>query len=565
MDVKSESITRRANTVLTDLQEEFKALYCRKDFQNALDRLERASLSSRPSRLRDLWDMLEDYGIEYEKRQETGYYKDLIQRTNIPDFLEDSMLYAIYKHFQEYPAPQEYMKRLVDRLSFSEDRWEQDTLRLRILKQFIKYGDYLKEWDFGGQPVIDEYSKDKQKKKKLNTVAEVLEGLDDGVFDILETATKAQKKPRGKYGLLKSADDLAEGKFREGEATRKLLYLFAMVYSMTYYSGAEGEQVDPMRDLERNLFQDYYTNNLMRFLSPDQQENLDEFELDPSGQAINYKNFAEMICLYYISRSMEPQEKLRKAKQMIDRVKGKGVRPGEGVPKDKKEADGETAYYRGLFISDILELREEAFETFLLENYNCDPRVGNREKGVFQLETEQNTAFKEYQGILQELEEMRDLRSCNYGLWFADLAAEKKNGLKTFPDRWKGIDREKYEQLMKLLMRMNSFIGHTADENVSTQNTKQEREKGSITLIKAFQVASPKDVTRTDLLVAYYYLYNALNEITAQSWQKSFREVFWDFKFEIDKRLRTAGYQELSGKNLLDVLVVFSAYARLNA
>lgn len=219
MDVKSESITRRANTVLTDLQEEFKALYCRKDFQNALDRLERASLSSRPSRLRDLWDMLEDYGIEYEKRQETGYYKDLIQRTNIPDFLEDSMLYAIYKHFQEYPAPQEYMKRLVDRLSFSEDRWEQDTLRLRILKQFIKYGDYLKEWDFGGQPVIDEYSKDKQKKKKLNTVAEVLEGLDDGVFDILETATKAQKKPRGKYGLLKSADDLAEGKFREGEAT----------------------------------------------------------------------------------------------------------------------------------------------------------------------------------------------------------------------------------------------------------------------------------------------------------------------------------------------------------
>lgn len=566
MDLKGESITRRVNTVLTDLQEEFKALYCRRDFQRALANLKRAeNRSSYPSRLRVLWDMLEVCGIDYEKRQEAGYYEALIQEANIPDSLEDSMLYALYTHYQEYPSPREYMKRLVDRLRFPGDPWEGDTLRLQILKQFIKYGDYLRDWDFGGRIVIEEYSMGRQRKAKQKTVDEILAGLDDGIFDILKTATKDQKKPKGKYGLLKSADDLAEGKFREGEATRKLLYLFAMAYNMTYCSGAEGEQVDPMRDLERNLFQDYYTNNLMRFLSPDQRENLSEIELDPSGQAINYKNFAEMICLYYISRTMEPQEKLRKAKQMIDRVKGKGIWSGEGHPEGKKETGGETAYYRGLFISDILELREEAFEAFLLENYNCDPRAGNSERGVFQLETEQNTAFKEYQGILQDLMEMNvPLRSCNYGLWFADLAAEKKSGLKTFPDRWKGIDREKYEQLMKLLMQMNSFIGHTADEGESKQNTKQEKKAGSIALIKAFQVDSPKDVTRTDLLVAYYYLYNALNEVSDQAWQKSFREVFWDFKFEIDKKLHAAGYQELSGKNILDVLVVFSAYARLN-
>lgn len=563
-----ESITRRVNTVLTNFQEEFKGFYCRADFDTALSQLKKAkNRSSYPSKLAALWDMLENCGIhEYEKTQEAEYYEALIREANIPDSLEDQMLYAIYTHFQEYPAPQEYMERLVDRLSLPSDAdWRDDPLRLRILKQFIKYGDYLSGWDFGGQKAVEEYCGNKLGKKMPKTVDELLTVLDDGVFECLVTADKKLTRPRGKYGLLKIADDLGNGKFRAGGSTREQLYLFAMVYNMTFYSGAEGEQPDPQRDLDRNLFQDYYTNNLMRFLTLDPKEKLSKFERDPSGQAINYKNFAEMVCLYYISKDMDPCEKLRRSNLMIKRLKEKGTQPAVGQPEGKAAPEGETAYYRRLFTSDVLELDENAFEAFLFENYNCDAKGKSGNKGVFQLEVEQNSAFAEYQRIREDLKALDvEPSSCNYGLWFIDMAAEGKSNLQSFPDRWPGIDRKKYDKLLTLLKRMNYFIGYTPKEKESDQTAQQEHKEGSVTLIEAFRVKSAKEVTRSNILVAYYYLYNAMNELTSQPWQKSLQEVFWDFKLEADQRLRAAGYQELNGKSIFDVLLVFSIYARLN-
>lgn len=84
-----------------------------------------------------------------------------------------------------------------------------------------------------------------------------------------------------------------------------------MVYGMTYYSGFGSERKDFKSDLEINLFRDYYTNNLIRFISDSYKENLNEYELDPSGQGINYKNFAEMIYLYYISKDCSAEDKVR--------------------------------------------------------------------------------------------------------------------------------------------------------------------------------------------------------------------------------------------------------------
>ena len=53
--------------------------------------------------------------------------------------------------------------------------------------------------------------------------------------------------------MLKLADDLSDGKFRSGGATRKGLYLFAMVYGMTYCPGGEnsGELFDYETDIVR--------------------------------------------------------------------------------------------------------------------------------------------------------------------------------------------------------------------------------------------------------------------------------------------------------------------------
>lgn len=576
------TITRRMDSVLNGLQEEFRVLYSIEDFESKLDALKKAGAKSdRSSKLRKLFDMFDICGIEYERGKDNAYYENIVKNANIPSFceIEDKMLYALYNRYREYPSPEEYMERMVDRLCSYEDDWRNDTLRVRILKQFIKYGNYLDDAGFGGKKVIRDYVKDKIGKKPPDE--EVLRVLDDGVFFALETANKSQKKPEGKFGLLKVADDLAGGKFRAEGATKRCLYLFAMVYGITYYAGGmdKGEIPDFETDIETNLFRDYYANNLMRFISEAYKGKLYEYELDPSGQGINYKNFAEMIYLYYISQECSSQDKIRLSGEMIKRVQEKQFKKGRPSPENGRR---DTIFYRGFFKNDnadalfsesILNLPEQEFEQFICDNYDCDTFIGTYETkagvvegkaSVFQLEKEQNSAFREYNAILHDLAEKMPLENCNYGLWFTDVAAFKKKGYENICNRNMDIEQDKFDEFIELLLAINSFMGYTTDETVSDQNETQERSELSTRKTKALFVPSANAVTRTSMIVAWYYYYNAIHEEDSRDKWKNFEELFNNFKKGIDEKLEAAYYQPLSGKNIFDVLVVFSSYAYLN-
>ena len=567
------TITRRMDSVLDGLQSEFRSLCDKADFEGKIEALKKAGdKSDRSSKLRKLFDMFDMCGIEYERGKDNAYYEELVRNTDLPSFseIEDRMLLALFSIYEDYPSPEDYMKRIIDRLCYEEDGWENDALRLRILKQFIKYGNYLADAGYSGRRTICDYVKEKTGQKITDEI--VLAELDDGIFDGLETATKAQKKPDGKFGLLKVADDLASGKFRAEGATKKSLYLFAMVYGMTYYSGDEdtAEIIDFRTDIETNLFRDYYANNLMRFISDVYRGRLCEFEVDPSGQGVNYKNFAEMIYLYYISKDCSPQDKIRLSSEMIKRVQDSQLKQG----KLGTDAIGGTVFYRDLFCEDILSKPESEFEEFICENYDCDTYAGSYETkdgtkdqkiGPIQMETEQNSAFAEYQAILKALVKRGvALENCNYGLWFTDVAAFRKKGYENLCDRIAEIDREKFGEFMELLLGINNFIGYTVDETVSSQNSEQEWNEPSKMKTKALYVESPAAVTRTSMIVAYYYYYNAVHENDADDRWKNFEEVFNNFKRDIDPKLEAAYYQPLSGKNIFDVLVTFSSYAYLN-
>lgn len=102
---------------------------------------------------------------------------------------------------------------------------------------------------------------------------------------------------------------------------------------------------------------------------------------------------------------------------MIDRVQNSQFRKGNV----DTEAVGGTVFYRGifrnenaedLFSEDILSLDETEFEEFICENYACDTYAGSCKRGneevdlkngVLQMEAEQNSAFREYQSIIEEL------------------------------------------------------------------------------------------------------------------------------------------------------------------
>lgn len=538
------TITRRMDYILDDLKDEFKSLCGIEDFENKLYELEQAgNRSDRPSKLKDLYYLFDCCDIYYEKDKDIAYYKELVRKADIPDFneLETKMLLAIYKIFKNYPSPEEYMQRIVSRLS-SNPEWANDTLRLRILKQFIKYGDCLKDAGYGGKMAISNYVKEKIGKKP--SPDEILANLDDNVFELLNNSNKAQKKPEGKHGLLKAADDLATGKFRAEGATKKLLYLFAMVYDMSFFSPAIAGSVpfDSEKDIETNLFRDYYANNLMRFITDYYQNNLSEFELDPSGQGINYKNFAEIIYLYFISQDFSPQDKIRLSCEMIRRVQAK--QKGAGTP--IIPSANETVYYRNLFgntnhlfTEDILNLSVNDFEDYICNNYDCNTEKETHIMGAFQLETEQNSAFREYELILQDLSDLAvDLEDCSYGLWFTDVSSLS-------PDLLGSSNKDQFTNFINLLEGINSFMMGSSNRG-------------------ALEISSPSSITRTSIIVAFYYYYNALHEDEDNSKWKSFEEVFKDFKRNVDERLEASYYQPLSGKNIFDVLVVFSSYAYLN-
>ena len=542
------------------------ALITRRDFEVKLDALKAADPTKRPTVCAELCKMFNLIGRECKPGQEDSYYEELISKEDLKDFkdIEGTILKTMLDNFGDYPKPEEYMLRIVNRLSDANDGWQNDTLRLRILKQFIKYGNCMTYTSdsgtvklYGGKQYIKKYAA-ANAKKAVTTPAEFAEHIDDKIFDILETAESQHKKSDGKYGLIKVADDLAKGIFKSGGATKRDLYMFAMVFNMTYVISDETEMptekiIAYESDIEKNLFEDYYTNNLMRFIALSDDDKINSVEADPSGQGINYKNFAEMVYIYFISKDCEASEKIKQSNEMITRLKF-----SHGTPQKSKSL---TKYYTQLFTEDILIMPEGEFETFIREHYDCNVEIEGVNKkgekyttkvGELQLKATQETAFRLYKKFIDDLEKTLKKKDYGFGLWFCDAAmlksiAKKENSsvkaieeiIKYGRDEKKiEINDQKAKQFINLLNNINRF------------------------LLTKLEVHGPEDVTRTALVTAYYYWYNINNEDNKLNFIEIL-EDYTDIQTGLNHYLEIAGYQPISDKNIFDMAVIFSSYAYL--
>ena len=519
--MQSNKITIRADEVLHSFSTEFKSVCSEKAFRLKIQQLKSAgSRSSRPGILHDLYDMFTSCGIPFEKDKTAIYYEELVNTSHLPDFeeLENKIIRVLYSSYDTYPSPEDYMLRIVNRMSTGFlDNWENSTLRLRILRQFIKYGNYLSAAGFRSRQTITKYARNISGKSSL-TQNEVCECVDDGIFSLLDSSAKEDRKPDGRLGLLRLADDLASGNFRAGGASKRGLYMFAMAYGMTY--GQDNDSAD----IEKNLFQDYYTNNLMRFIC---MNNNGGIEADPSGQGINYKNFAEMVYLYFIAQNTySPIEKIELSSGMIDRLR-------DSSPSKNTASPNFTGIFRTQ-IQNIFRMPPEKFEAFLRDNYNC---FTGGTKGVLQLETEHNTALKIYTQILSKCADIPE-RNCE-GLWFTDVEAfteRQYENLRAVDD-----DDKKIREFTALLEAANSFLSRPLPENPPAS-----------------------EVTRTMIITAYYYYFTALHENDSSGTWDSFGYLFYGLKNELDPMLSEAGCQTFSSKIIFDVLTAFSAWAYLN-
>ena len=631
------TITRRTNLTVTELYDEFKTLVREEVIMNALGALKSVgNRSDRPSKIKTLCLLLDHCGVVCEKDQDDAYYEKLVDQLiksgTIPSAkeLENKMLAAFFKASRKYASPQEYLNRLVNR--FTDNKWGNVSLRLKLLRQFVAEGDalaYEKKTEKGrsqtvyiyrGKHYLTEYAKAKLDRKPA-TQEELLDTLEDDVFDVLKDAKKEDMKPDGKYGLLKMISDLASGYFRTGGNTKRALYLFAMVFRMTFYTGNESEWselpviMDPETDIELNLFVDYYCNNLIRFMEEEYDNvSLTQVDTDPVGNGINFKNYAEIIYLYYIARTdMEPTEKLRASNEMlleIDDRQKKGMIPNSQANKEmndgkKNRPVGETGFFRQIAYGggenryNIFSMNENELLEFICSHYNCD----RGQNGFMKVSTEQNTAFRIYcelrKRLVQQLkcldqqldpfsdvkvsekETEKYLRKCQEGVWFCDPVWLKDNIEKLIAKiepylEHETYSRDEYERFVRMLNCCQNILGGQRAQS-------------------RLHIDSPDHMTRSALLTVYYYYFNVRQELLHDIKNMSFEDVFHFFAGILPEEnvsdnnpspfgsthsldeiretpaymipddglntlLAAAYYQPVSGKNILDVITVFSSY-----
>ena len=94
--------TRRLDKVLNDLDDEFKSICSASSFTRKLEQLKSSARSARPSVMKELYVMLDNIGIEYEKGKDYAYYEQLVNYAYILDTeeIEERMLHSLNKKYQ---------------------------------------------------------------------------------------------------------------------------------------------------------------------------------------------------------------------------------------------------------------------------------------------------------------------------------------------------------------------------------------------------------------------------------------------------------------------------------
>lgn len=323
------------------------------------------------------------------------------------------------------------------------------------------------------------------------------------------------------------SDNLAKGKFGKSKAIRKPLYYFAFAFNMKYYSGTHQADYDKEKDIKKKLFEDYYSDNLISYLSVDSAE---KAEAEPSGYSINFKNFAEVIYLYYLNKEgMTQAKKLSHAETVIDKIKKSESGKGRNY-----NAELFTGDYCRKLNEEIFGLEEGELENYITDNFYCDDSYMNSHLGVLAISDEQRTSFDEYKKIVNEINKTHTAYCNDKGYYIRycenfDFVAP--------PEPYSSDER-----FCKLIDRI----------------------KRKIRTDRVLTVEDNTAVTRTKMIVAYYYLYCDKCLSLQDNINTGLDRIYSDFERELNDILENSGYQKISPKNIFDSVIIIFAYCKIN-
>ena len=472
-------------------------------------------------RQKELEHMLTVCGIDWSQAETDEDWEACIRQVPFDDEREQMILSMLHQIYRDFPVSGSYIERLVRRLG--NPAFQKDSVRLAIVKQFIQ------ETDYETEKILN------WAKKKYGLEGEigsadlreaVLFHLQEDVFDLLEEGitaddTQTQKndkrdRNRKRYPLLRMADDFSVGRHRKSVDIKKELYLFALAFYMTASS-------DPLTDIEKNLFHDYYQDSLLKYITEDYRKTASGYEKEPSGAGINYKNYAEVILLYLLNKKdLTAREKLELADWMVDKCNHMGKR------RVKKERPLFTEVYKAYFFEDIMEMETEELIDYILAHFDIPKGTGV--KDALSVVSQQNTAEAVVKNLIWDLKEVYQEKDIVIGIrnW------TKLNAC--------SADFTKDKDFKKILDKIGERLQIKTDKKAWLESGIFE------------DIAEP---TRLELITACFYRYY----FAEKSKGLSLPEMIDDFCFETDELLEQCRYQKMSMKNIFDVFILFMLYS----
>lgn len=223
-------ITQRYKAIEEDLKAHFGSLYTMHDFNCAFMKFEDhdSNPEDRRTTLLNLFEMMESIGLVPEQDFKlpdnldevisVKPYREVIEKIcrEDPDLLSSAglnnrIITYLCKRMDNFADPERYMERLVNALTFDEDRdaWAHHPLRTRILLQCIKYGNYLKAADYQGERMIRNRLKERLSLKALPDRDTVIAHLNDGdvaaILDEMQQATDQMNAYRSAFAQAQQA------------------------------------------------------------------------------------------------------------------------------------------------------------------------------------------------------------------------------------------------------------------------------------------------------------------------------------------------------------------------
>lgn len=361
--------------------------------------------------------------------------------------------------------------------------------------------------------------------------------------------------------ILKISDDLAEGKYKKSSTMKEILYLFAFAFDMSI--SFENNKEKNLRDIKKNLFEDFYCDNIIRYVNDYQLHGIYE---EPIGITIQFKNFVEIVYLYWLnkdSKTYSPAEKYLSANEMIKQIVSKiksaekyieksTVQTGKKYFEAKMLADKKylgTEVYRNfirtdseydsnkyLKIDNFLSLSEDEFLEVILENYDVDTKIKYTTSAAFENENYQETAKSNFGKLIDELKKetggLGFVLNC-YPLEFYESVFEELFAQKEY-------DVDLHMKLSALVKKINEQMK---------------------------QVLSEAEIDGYDIFTRTRYMYLYYNYFILKHIGERYTETFDDFCDEycetLNKNLEDCSYQLFSKKNLIDIMLLYSAFITL--